>query len=86
MPADHTLSEDPVELHNHEATFHHFMLFIRWTIVLNVAGLPFLVMWFCTSAGFLAAAITGAIIFAIAVRVLIMGDSPLGPPGSLAHQ
>ncbi|HEX4179508.1 MAG TPA: aa3-type cytochrome c oxidase subunit IV [Caulobacteraceae bacterium] len=73
------------ELHQHEITFHHFMLVVRWAVVLHIAGLPFLVMWFCTGAGFLAAAVTGAVIFAIATWALIAHDQPLGPPGSLAQ-
>ena len=85
MSAEHLLSPPgSVELHAHETTFHHFMLVIRWVIVINVAGLPFLVVWFTTGGGFLAATVTGVILFAIGVKLLIQGPGPLAPPPDAA--
>lgn len=59
-------SLEPVaEMEQHELTYRHFQLALRWIIVVHAAGVPFLVLWFCTGAGFLGAAVVGLIIFAL---------------------
>lgn len=55
-------SRGNMETSEQKATYAAFMAFTKWACLLHVAGLPFLVLWFCTSAGFLTAAVVGLVI------------------------
>ena len=85
MSAEHPQSPPGSNtLHTHEVSFHHFMLAVRWIIVVNIVVLPFFVLWFCTGAGFLTAAVTGLVLLAIGVKLLILGPGPISPPHDAA--
>ena len=49
------------------ATFHLVMGITKWGSLILASGLLALVLWFCTSAGFLAGAISG-------LAVLVLGS------------
>lgn len=59
------------EVYEHERTFHRFVLALKWIILLHMAGLPFLVLLFCTSTGFVASALTGVVIFALGAPFML---------------
>jgi hypothetical protein len=60
-----------IEVIEHERTFHRFVLGLKWIVLLHLAGLSFLVLLFCTPAGFVGSALTGVIIFAIGAPFLL---------------
>jgi hypothetical protein len=62
--------QDP-EVVVHERTYKGFNILLRWCMTLLAATISFLTLWFATSAGFIGALVTGAIIFAIGYLVLV---------------
>jgi hypothetical protein len=50
------------DIHEQQETFHSVLTATKWSIVALAAGIAFLTLWFCTSAGFFNALITGVII------------------------
>jgi len=58
------------DIHAQQATFHHVMVATKWSIVALAAGIAFLTLWFCTSAGFINALITGIIIVVVGIVAL----------------
>jgi hypothetical protein len=50
--------------------FHTFLGFTKWACLFLGALILLLTMWFCTSAGFLTAFISAAVVVAIGVAVL----------------
>jgi hypothetical protein len=59
------------------ATFHLFMGMTKWGSLYLAATLVFLVLWFCTPAGFLAGLITAVVVIALGTFFL----SDKAPPG-----
>lgn len=57
----------------HAGSYHRFMLGLKWVCITLGSMIVFLTMWFATSAGFLAGAITGAIIAAVGVYAMNHG-------------
>jgi ABC-type nickel/cobalt efflux system permease component RcnA len=53
------------EISEHEHTYRRFMGVIRIAMVAHAAALPFLVLLFCTQAGFLTSALTAVVILAL---------------------
>ena len=47
------------------ATYSAFTAATKWSSLVLAAGLLFLVMWFCTPAGFLAGAIAGVVLLIV---------------------
>ena len=52
------------------ATFHLVMGIAKWGSLLLASGLLFLVLWFCTGAGFMAGAISGAVVLTLGIILL----------------
>ncbi len=59
-----------MDIHAQQASFHAFLVFTKWGCLALAAGLLFLVIWFCTSAGFLSGFIAGAIVLALGITLL----------------
>ena len=59
-----------MDIHEQAGTYHAFLAVSKWLSLAMAATLVFLVIWFCTKAGFLAGAITGLVIAAIGVFAL----------------
>jgi len=55
------------------ATFHLVMNITKWGALLIAAGTLFLVLWFCTDAGFLSGAIWGAVVLVLGAIFLRRG-------------
>jgi hypothetical protein len=53
------------DIHEQQGTFRSVLIATKWSIVALAAGIAFLTLWFCTSAGFINAAVTGLIIAAV---------------------
>jgi hypothetical protein len=64
------------EISVHARTYHGFMLGVKWMAIHLAVILVFLVLWFCTSAGFL-----GALIGAL----LVLGAGVFAMSHGLAH-
>lgn len=62
--------QDP-EVVAHERTYKAFNVLLRWCMTLLAATISFLTLWFATSAGFVGALVTGAIILALGYIVLV---------------
>jgi hypothetical protein len=58
------------------ATFHLFMGMTKWGSLYLAAFLVLLVLWFCTSAGFLAGLISAVVILVIGTLVLADKKTP----------
>jgi hypothetical protein len=58
------------DIHAQQATFHSVLVATKWSIVALAAGIAFLTLWFCTSAGFFNALITAVIIVAVGIFAL----------------
>ena len=52
------------------STFHLIMGFTKWGALILAAFLLFITMWFCTSAGFLGAFVTAAIVLVLGILLL----------------
>ena len=61
---------DPA-LVDHERTYKTFNILLRWCMVHLAALIAFLVLWFATGAGFIAALVTGVIVFALGYAFVI---------------
>jgi hypothetical protein len=59
-----------MDIHEQVATFHLIMNITKWGSLLIAAGLLFLVLWFCTPAGFLAGLISGGVVLALGIVLL----------------
>ncbi|HEY1559573.1 MAG TPA: aa3-type cytochrome c oxidase subunit IV [Caulobacteraceae bacterium] len=80
-----TRPEDEIGVH--AETYHRFMLGVKWMAIHLAVLLVFLVLWFCTSAGFLTALIAALIVFGAAIYAMTHGlahsteqDNPHLPP------
>ncbi len=65
---DYTRGE--MDIHAHKASFHAFTLMSKWGSLAVASMLLFLVLWFCTKAGFGAAAISAIIVAVLGYLVL----------------
>ena len=70
--SDYTRGDMDIEAH--KASFHAFVLMSKWGSLTIASGLLFFTMWFCTSAGFLAALVS-AVVVAV-VGTLILREKP----------
>ena len=52
------------------STFHLVMGMTKWGSLILVSFLLWMVIWFCTSAGFVAGLISGAVVLAIGIMLL----------------
>ncbi|HEX6859521.1 MAG TPA: aa3-type cytochrome c oxidase subunit IV [Caulobacteraceae bacterium] len=59
-----------MDIHEQVSTYALVMNLTKWGSLVTAALLIWLVLWFCTNAGFLAGLITGIVVFAIGVLVL----------------
>jgi hypothetical protein len=63
-----------MDIEEQAATFHAFIALTKWGSLALVAALVPLVIWFCTTAGFVPGAITGVV---VAVGgILLLRDKP----------
>jgi thiamine transporter ThiT len=59
-----------MDISEQASTFHAFNLLTKWGSLALAVTLLVLTIWFCTKAGFMAAAITGVVTTVIGVLVL----------------
>ncbi|MDB5496726.1 MAG: hypothetical protein JWP28_757 [Phenylobacterium sp.] len=59
-----------MDIHEQVSTFHLVMNITKWGSLVIAAVLITLVLWFCTSAGFLAGAITGLVVLGLGTVLL----------------
>ncbi|MDB5465006.1 MAG: hypothetical protein JWP23_3395 [Phenylobacterium sp.] len=59
-----------MDIHEQVSTFHLVMNITKWGSLVIAAVLITLVLWFCTSAGFLAGAITGLVVMGLGTVLL----------------
>jgi hypothetical protein len=52
------------------STFHLVMGITKWGSLIIASGLLMLVLWFCTGAGFVTAAITGLVVLVLGIIFL----------------
>jgi uncharacterized membrane protein len=58
------------DVHAQQATFRAIMIGTKWACLAIAATVLMLSMWFCTSAGFLNALITTAVVVAVGIFAL----------------
>jgi len=63
------------ELMVHAQNYHRFMLTVKWFSIHAAAVLIFLVLWFCTSAGFGWGLLAGLVVFGAGVYAMTHGLS-----------
>jgi hypothetical protein len=66
-------NENNAYLVDHEATYHRFMLLVKWALIHLASLIAFLAIWFCTPAGFWSALIVGLIILGVGVFAMNHG-------------
>jgi hypothetical protein len=59
-----------MDIHEQQATFHLVMGITKWGSMTLAAVVAFLVIWFCTSGGFVAGLVTAIVITALGVTFL----------------
>jgi hypothetical protein len=59
-----------MDIKAHEASFHAFILMSKWGSLTVATGVLFLVLWFCTGAGFGAALIAAIVVAVLGFLVL----------------
>jgi thiamine transporter ThiT len=59
-----------MDIHEQVSTFHLVMNITKWGSLHLAALLVFLVLWFCTGAGFLAGLISAIVIMALGITFL----------------
>jgi aa3 type cytochrome c oxidase subunit IV len=64
-----------MDIHEQVSTFHLVMNITKWGSLVIAAALLTLVIWFCTSAGFLSGVISGAVVLTLGILVLRRGDA-----------
>ncbi|MET0274938.1 MAG: aa3-type cytochrome c oxidase subunit IV [Phenylobacterium sp.] len=62
-----------MDIQEQVSTFHLVMGMTKWGSLALAAMLLFLVLWFCTSTGFLGAFAAGAIVLALGIVILREG-------------
>jgi len=66
--ADYTRGEMIIE--EHEKTYSGFLKLTKWGSLYLAGILLFLVLWFCTGAGFLGGLVTGVVVLVLGTLVL----------------
>jgi membrane-bound ClpP family serine protease len=69
MAANETHHGDQ-EISEQRATFASFVTATKWSSLVLGAGLFWLVVWFCTDAGFMAGAIAGVVVLILGFMLL----------------
>jgi thiamine transporter ThiT len=59
-----------MDIHEQVATFHLVMNITKWGSLIIAAGLLTVVLWFCTSAGFLTGLIAGVVVLVLGIALL----------------
>jgi hypothetical protein len=59
-----------MDIHEQVSTFHLVMNITKWGSLVLAALLLTLVLWFCTAAGFLTGAISGAVVLGLGIVLL----------------
>jgi uncharacterized membrane protein len=59
-----------MDIQEQVSTFNLVMGMTKWGSLILAAFLLFVVIWFCTSAGFLSGLITGAVVLALGILLL----------------
>jgi hypothetical protein len=59
-----------MDIHEQVSTFHMVMGITKWGSLVLASLLLFLVLWFCTGAGFLTAFIVGAVVMVLGIVML----------------
>jgi hypothetical protein len=59
-----------MDIHEQVATFHLVMGMTKWGSLIIAAGLLTVVLWFCTTAGFLAGLIAGVVVLVLGIALL----------------
>ena len=59
-----------MDIHEQVATFHLVMGMTKWGSLIIASGLLTVVLWFCTSAGFLTGLISGVVVLALGIALL----------------
>jgi len=67
-PSDYHRGE--MDIHAQAATFSAFVNLTKWISLATAASLFALVLWFCTTAGFLAGAAAFVVVVAVGIAVL----------------
>ena len=65
-----TADHGHMDIRQQEASFHVFVLLAKWGSLAVASFVLLLVLWFCTSAGFLSGFIAGAIVLALGITLL----------------
>jgi hypothetical protein len=73
-----TYHRGEMDIHEQAATFDFVMKLTKWGSLAVAALVLFLVLWFCTAAGFLGAAIAAAVV--IAAGVVFLREKPEAVP------
>jgi hypothetical protein len=66
----HTYKHGEMDIQANKASFHAFILMSKWGSLSVAAGVLFLVLWFCTGAGFITAFISAAIVAGLGYLLL----------------
>lgn len=59
-----------MDIAEQQATFHLVMGMTKWGSLILAASLLFVVLWFCTSAGFMGGAVSGIVLTVLGVIFL----------------
>ena len=59
-----------MDIHEQVSTFHLVMGITKWGSLVLASFLLFVVLWFCTGAGFIGAFITGAVVAVLGIALL----------------
>ncbi|HXA38444.1 MAG TPA: aa3-type cytochrome c oxidase subunit IV [Phenylobacterium sp.] len=59
-----------MDIHEQVSTFHLVMNITKWGALLVAVGVLTATLWFCTGAGFMGGAITGAVVLALGIVFL----------------
>ncbi len=70
---DHGLPDPVTDFRTRAATYHRFMLAVKWTMVTLAALLTTLTLMFASDAGFIGSVIVGAVIFAMGAYAMRHG-------------
>jgi hypothetical protein len=73
----HEYTRGEMDIQAHKASFHAFTLMSKWGSLSVASALLFFVLWFCTKAGFGAAALS-AIIVAV-LGYIVLRQKPKAP-------
>ena len=63
-----------MDIAEQQATFHLVMGLTKWGSLVIAAGLLFVVLWFCTQAGFMGGAFGGIVL--LALGIVFLRDKP----------